>query len=287
MSLTLAAILAESAARYPSKDALILGESRITYAQLWDETRRYAAVLRAEGVRPGDKVALLMPNVPDFPRVYYAALSLGAVVVPVHALLVGREIAYVLRDSGATMLVAAAPLLEQATIGAAEAGVRLLATMGGEGVDRLDLLAADAEPIGSYVQREPEDPAVILYTSGTTGSPKGAVLTHLNMTMNAIVTAMSVIIMDSSDVVMAMPAAVPLVRPDLRDERRAVLRGDPGAGPAVRRSRRAGPDGPQRRHRVRGRADDVHRAAGCRSRRTTVGRRSSSPRREARRCRSP
>ncbi len=203
MSLTLAAILAESAARYPSKDALILGESRITYAQLWDETRRYAAVLRAEGVRPGDKVALLMPNVPDFPRVYYAALSLGAVVVPVHALLVGREIAYVLRDSGATLLVAAAPLLEQATIGAAEAGVRLLATMGGEGVDRLDLLAADAEPIGSYVQREPEDPAVILYTSGTTGSPKGAVLTHLNMTMNAIVTATSVIIMDSSDVVMA------------------------------------------------------------------------------------
>ena len=92
-----------------------------------------------------------MPNVPDFPRVYYAALSLGAVVVPVHALLVGREIAYVLRDSGAKLLVAAAPLLAQGAPAAAEAGVPLLAVMGGEGVDRLDLLAADAEPIGSYV----------------------------------------------------------------------------------------------------------------------------------------
>jgi long-chain acyl-CoA synthetase len=203
MSMTLAAILAESATRYPAKDAVVLGESRITYRDLWDQARRYAAVLRAEGVGPGDKVALLMPNVPDFPRVYYAALSLGAVVVPVHALLVGREIAYVLRDSGATVLVAAAPLLDQAMAGAAEAGVRLLATMGGEGVDRLDLMAASAEPVPACVQREPEDPAVILYTSGTTGSPKGAVLTHLNMTMNAMVTAVSVITMDSSDVLLA------------------------------------------------------------------------------------
>lgn len=203
MSMSLAAILAESASRYPAKDAIVLGDSRTTYAELWEQARRYAAVLKAEGVGPGDKVALLMPNVPDFPRVYYAALSLGAVVVPVHALLVGREISYVLRDSGAKVIVAAAPLLEQASVGAAEAGVRLLATMGGEGVDRLDVLAASAAPIETYVQREPEDPAVILYTSGTTGSPKGAVLTHLNMTMNAVVTAVSVITIDSSDVLLA------------------------------------------------------------------------------------
>jgi long-chain acyl-CoA synthetase len=108
MSMTLSSILAESALRYPDREAVILGDSRITYAQLWDETRRYAAVLREQGVGPGDTVALLMPNVPDFPRVYYAALSLGAVVVPVHALLVAPEIAYVLRDSGAKVLVALA-----------------------------------------------------------------------------------------------------------------------------------------------------------------------------------
>jgi long-chain acyl-CoA synthetase len=213
MSLTLASILAESAARYPDRDAVVLGAQRISYADLWDQTRRYAAVLADRGVGPGDTVALLMPNVPDFPRVYYAALSLGAVVVPVHALLVGREIAYVLRDSGAKVLVAAGPLLEQGAAGADEAGVPLLSVMaGGDGADgadstdRLDQLAEGASPIETYVQREPADPAVILYTSGTTGAPKGAILTHLNMTMNAIVTATSVVPMTAGDVLLgALP----------------------------------------------------------------------------------
>jgi long-chain acyl-CoA synthetase len=203
MTMTLAAILAESAARHPDRDAVVLGDQRISYAELWEQTRRYAAVLSDRGVGPGDTVAMLMPNVPDFPRVYYAALSLGAVVVPVHALLVGREIAYVLRDSGAKVLVAAAPLLSQGAAGAAEAGVPVLAVMGGDGTDRLDLAAADAEPIASYVQRQPEDPAVILYTSGTTGAPKGAVLSHLNMTMNAIVSATSVLALSADDVMLA------------------------------------------------------------------------------------
>ena len=204
MSLTLASILAESAERYPDRDAVVLGSQRISYADLWDQTRRYAAVLAERGVGPGDTVALLMPNVPDFPRVYYAALSLGAVVVPVHALLVGREIAYVLRDSRATVLVVAAPLLEQGAAGAAEAGVPVLATMGdgGSDIERLDVLAEQVTPIRAYVQRDPSDPAVILYTSGTTGAPKGAVLTHLNMTMNAIVTATSVINMRTDDVLL-------------------------------------------------------------------------------------
>ena len=69
MSLTLASILAESAERYPDRDAVVLGSQRISYADLWDQTRRYAAVLAERGVGPGDTVALLMPNVPDFPRV--------------------------------------------------------------------------------------------------------------------------------------------------------------------------------------------------------------------------
>ncbi len=207
MSLTLASILAESAMRHPDREAVVMGDHRISYAELWDQTMRYAAVLRDQGVGPGDTVALLMPNVPDFPRVYYAALSLGAVVVPVHALLVAPEIAYVLRDSKAKVLVVAAPLLQAGAAGAAKAGVPVLATMGGDDVPRLDLLAESATPLETYVQRDPSDPAVVLYTSGTTGSPKGAVLTHLNMTMNAIVTATSVIHMETDDVLMA---ALPL-----------------------------------------------------------------------------
>ncbi len=199
MSLSLAGILAEASIRYPDRDAVVLGTERITYAQLWEQARRYASVLRSAGVGPGDKVAMLVPNVPDFPRVYYAALTLGAVVVPVHALLVAREIGHVLRDSEAKVLVAAAPLLAGGVPAAAAAGVPLLAVLGGEGVDRLDLLAADAPPVVSYVERDPQDDAVILYTSGTTGSPKGARLTQLNMTMNAIVSAASVMFLTPED----------------------------------------------------------------------------------------
>jgi len=202
MTLTLAAILAESATRYPERDAVVIGPERISYSNLWEQTRRYAAVLRDAGVGPGDRVALLMPNVPDFPRVYYAILGLGAVVVPVHALLVAREIGFVLTDSRAKVLVAGGPLLAQGAPAAQQADVTLLAVMGGDGVERLDLLAAEAEPIVTYVERQPEDEAVILYTSGTTGSPKGAVLTQLNMTLNAMISANSVIYLTSDDVIL-------------------------------------------------------------------------------------
>ncbi len=202
MSLTLAAILAESATRYPDREAVVMGEQRISYRQLWEQTRRYAAVLAQEGVGPGDRVALLMPNVPDFPRAYYAILSLGAVVVPVHALLVPREIGFVLTDSEAKLLVVAAPLLGQGAPGAEQAGVKLLAVLGGDGVDRLDTRAAEVEPITSYTERNAADEAVILYTSGTTGSPKGAVLTQLNMAMNAVVSSSSVFVLQPEDVVL-------------------------------------------------------------------------------------
>ncbi len=202
MSLSLASILSESANRHPNRDAVVMGDGRITYAQLWEQSRRYAAVLSQRGIGPGDRVAVLLPNVPDFPRVYFAALSLGAVVVPIHALLIAREMTYVLQDSGVKMLIAAAPLLGEGAPAAAAAGVDLLAVMGGEDVDRLDLLAAEVDPIDSYVPREAEDEAVILYTSGTTGSPKGAVLTQLNMLMNAQVSATSVIELKVDDVIL-------------------------------------------------------------------------------------
>ena len=202
MSLTLAAILAESAQRYPDQDAVVIGPQRITYAKLWQETRRYAAVLKEAGVQPGDRVAMLIPNVPDFPRVYYAILSLGGVVVPVHALLVAREIGFVLTDSRAKLLVAAAPLLTQGAAAAEQAGVSLLAVMGGEDVRRLDTRATEVEPVATYVERQPDDEAVILYTSGTTGTPKGAVLTQLNMTMNAIISAGQVLNLRIDDVIL-------------------------------------------------------------------------------------
>ena len=195
-TLSIAAILAESAQRYPDRVAVVLGPQKVTYEELWREVRLYATVLRDRGIGPGDRVALLIPNVPDFPRFYYAVLSLGAVVVPVHALLRPEEIEYVLRDSGASLLCAAGPLVEAGAKGAEMAGVPLLTSMLPEalpGIERIEDLAARAEPVGSYVPLDPDTDAVILYTSGTTGQPKGAVLSHLSLTMNAHLSATDVI----------------------------------------------------------------------------------------------
>ncbi|HET9095625.1 MAG TPA: long-chain fatty acid--CoA ligase [Candidatus Baltobacteraceae bacterium] len=194
MSLSLAMLLAESARKYPDRIAAVLGEERITFCRLWEETLGFAGVLRDEyGVRAGDTVALLMPNVMDFPRAYYAVLALGAVVVPVHALLTPEEIEYVLRDSGAKLLITH-PML----------------AAGAQGAQRADIPATHVTvgtPLnGISIPQDANADAVILYTSGTTGKPKGAVLTHLNMVMNATVSAFDLFEAREDDVLLcALP----------------------------------------------------------------------------------
>src|SRR3954447_2418981 len=155
-TVSLAAVLAESARKYPHKVAVVDGEQRVTYETLWREARSCAAALRDQGVGPGDRVALKIPNVVDFPRVYFGALALGAVVVPVHLLLTAEEAAYTLRDSGARLLICHR---SQAAMGAAAAQVAGIPV-----VDPGEL--AHAEPLRSYASRAPQDPAVVLYTSG-------------------------------------------------------------------------------------------------------------------------
>jgi long-chain acyl-CoA synthetase len=192
-TLSIASILAESAARHASRAALLMGDQRITYASLWEDTRRYAASLRdVHGIGPGDKVAVLVPNVPEFPKTYYAILALGGVVVPVHALLRAEEIEYVLRDSGAKALVCHDALQGEGAKGAELANVPVISPSA--------LLGDDA--IDTYVQRDADDDAVILYTSGTTGKPKGAVLSHFNVVMNVAVNAFDVIGLRSDDVIL-------------------------------------------------------------------------------------
>ncbi|QWS34726.1 long-chain-fatty-acid--CoA ligase [Curtobacterium aetherium] len=207
---SVAAILAESADRYPDDVAIIVGEQRITYAELWDQTLAYAGALRAQGVTEGSRVAMLVPNVPDFPRVYYATLALGAVVVPVHALLKRHEIEYVLRDSGAALLVCAAPLLAEGAAGAALAGVDVVTVLA-PGDDaatppRLEALAASSAPLTTYTPRDPFDTATILYTSGTTGQPKGAEGSHFALLEQVNTLLMSTFDMHRGDVLLgALP----------------------------------------------------------------------------------
>jgi long-chain acyl-CoA synthetase len=189
-ALSLAAVLAEAARRHPDTVAVVDGYARATYRDLWRQARCYAAGLRALSVSPGDTVALLIPNVLDFPRVYYGALAAGATVVPVHLLLTPDEIAYVLRDSGARLLVCHSSQLANGAAAAYAAGTRLV-TVGhvpaglADAPERLE--EAAAEPLATYVTRSAEDVAVVFYTSGTTGRPKGALLTHLNLVLNATV----------------------------------------------------------------------------------------------------
>ncbi|WP_346958346.1 long-chain fatty acid--CoA ligase [uncultured Arthrobacter sp.] len=200
-TISVAAILAESARRSPDSIALIVGADETSYGELWRSTLAYAGALRARGIGPGDAVAVLIPNVPDFARVYYAILSLGAIVVPVHALLKAREIEYVLQDSGARMLICAAALLKEGAAGAAATGVEVLTVMApDDGLPRLEAEAAAAEPIRSYVPCRPSDTATILYTSGTTGKPKGALGTHFALVEQTSVLLTSVMDFKQGDV---------------------------------------------------------------------------------------
>ncbi|MGO4230114.1 long-chain fatty acid--CoA ligase [Arthrobacter sp. YAF34] len=201
--LSLAAILAESARKYPNKTAVISGGQSYTYSTLWQHARNYAAQLQDAGIGPGDAVALMSPNVVEFPATYYGVQAAGGVVVPVHLLLTVEEVIHVLRDSRAKILVCHGAFLAVGRQAAAAAGIPLLLVgrkpdSDEAGVDRLR--SDGASELRSYVSREAEDPAVIFYTSGTTGRPKGAVLTHLNMVMNATVSAVDANDVRTSDI---------------------------------------------------------------------------------------
>jgi long-chain acyl-CoA synthetase len=205
--LSLAAVLAEAARRYPEKVAIVDHAERVSYRDLWQQSLAYAAGLRELGVGAGDTVAVLVPNVADFPRVYYGALAVGARIVPVHLLLTPEEMAYVLRDSGADLLVSHSSQLKTALAAAGLAGTKVT-SVGPMPPDvpgappRLEEVSATVPSLPTYVSREAEDVAVVFYTSGTTGEPKGALLTHLNLVMNATVNVFDANEVRADDVVL-------------------------------------------------------------------------------------
>ena len=193
----LAENLVRTARRQPERPALRLGTKTIDYAELDELSARAAAMLRAEGVRTGDRVALMLPNVPEFVVLYYGILRAGAVVVPMNPLLKARETEYHLRDSGAVLLFEWHLAPGEGAQGAATAGVRHLsvepATFGA-------LLAGHApRPEAAAVPED--DVAVLLYTSGTTGRPKGAALTHASLRHNTETTVTDVEQLTPDDVV--------------------------------------------------------------------------------------
>lgn len=202
MGLNLASILTASAERMPDSPAIRLGDAELSYADLDDRSARLATLLREKGLEEGDRVGIMLPNVPEFPVAYYGVLRAGGVVVPMNVLLKRREIAFYLEDSGAKLLLAWHGFAEEARSGAADADAEPIE------VEPAALAAtlAELEPTHGLADTAESDTAVILYTSGTTGKPKGAELTHLNLFRNAEVSSRTTCEIAAGDVVLgALP----------------------------------------------------------------------------------
>ena len=190
--------LVASTQRYPNRIALRCNSLEYTFAELDAAAARVAALLDNAGIEPGDRVGLMLPNTPAFAIAFYGIMYRGAIAVPMNPLLKAREVAYYLSNSGAKALVATPAFADEATAGAVEVGARCWL------VDDAGLaeLTADVAPQQAPVERGHDDVAVILHTSGTTGKPKGAMLTHGNMGRNADVCVRTLLHITPDDVVM-------------------------------------------------------------------------------------
>jgi long-chain acyl-CoA synthetase len=194
MSLNLATMLRESANEYPNKTAIIINDIELSYAMLHGMAQRFAGALQGLGIERGQHVALMLPNVPQFTISYFGAHYAANPVVPLNVLLTADEVAYHLEDSDAVAIIVWEGFYEPARGGfdRVDSCKHIIVAK----ADRADMTAPDgavnftaavmgAQPVAEVPDTNPDDTAVILYTSGTTGRPKGAELTHFNMFYNA------------------------------------------------------------------------------------------------------
>ncbi|MDP9318412.1 MAG: long-chain fatty acid--CoA ligase [Actinomycetota bacterium] len=197
----IAVMLEDSARTVPDREAVVCGTARLTYAQIDAAANQVANLLVSRGIESGDKVALSCPNLPYFPIVYYGILKAGAVVVPLNVLFKGREVAYHLDDSDAKAYFCfeGPPDLPMGQAGwegfqqvsGCEHFFLIEAKPGGDPViEGAEPFAAAVAEMGTTFETrvtEAGDTAVILYTSGTTGKPKGAELAHSNIGFNVMI----------------------------------------------------------------------------------------------------
>jgi long-chain acyl-CoA synthetase len=210
MTFNLATILRESRYAAPGKPLCHSQEVTLSYEQIDEQSGRVAATLLALGLERGDRVAVQLPNLPEFLLCYFGILKAGLVMVPLNPLLKAREIGYHLADSGSKILVSYGPIAGEAAEGACEApqkpAVYVVNPPGAETLPSgarafADLLTAEDD--GDIVPTRADDTAVVLYTSGTTGKPKGAELTHFQLYMNCTVSG-ELFGIQADDVVLAV-----------------------------------------------------------------------------------
>ena len=195
----LATNLLNTASKQPDATMIAMGGKHLPYGMMYQAAAKLAGDLRASGIEPGDRVALILPNVPAFPVTFFATLMAGGIVVPMNPLLKAGEIDFFFTNSGAKIAFVWPDFVEEVTKGAANSGTQVIPC------DPMGPLAghlASGEPITEPIERADDDTAIILYTSGTTGRPKGAELTHANIHLNATRCALDIAQITPDDVVM-------------------------------------------------------------------------------------
>lgn len=200
--------LAHAAARYHDRPALVDGRTTTTYGQLDAEVSQAAAALQSLGVRPGDRVAIVVGSTPTFVQAFYAVMRAGAVAVPLLPDLAADELRHAIVDAGARVVLCAAERLAALrALGSSLSGVRHLVAVGPDEPSGWEARVEAAGP-PRPVEIHPDDVAVLMYTSGTTGRPRGAILTHRNLTVNQDQTiAGRLPVTDDDVVVVGLPLA--------------------------------------------------------------------------------
>ncbi|NKY33027.1 long-chain fatty acid--CoA ligase [Nocardia speluncae] len=198
LSSNLANNLIDTARYLGDRPAIRLETTTLNYSQLGRAAAAVAGDLQARGIRAGDRVGIVLPNVPAFPILFYGILMAGAVAVPMNPLLKAREVTYYVEDSGMSLVYGSLTAGDVVSEAARAAGIPafLITELGPTGADLLGF------PVEEPVWRGRDDTAVLLYTSGTTGSPKGAELTHDNMSTNASTTVDTLIQTTPDDIIL-------------------------------------------------------------------------------------
>ncbi len=187
-------------AQYPRKTAVVCGAERFTYAQFAERAARLAGALRKAGIGDGDRVAFLSTNCHRLLEAYYGVVEAGAVLLPLNIRLAPSELAYILNDSGAKLLFVESTFLKMVESFRAQIpGVKSIHVLDGEpsepwlARDSYDAMLAAAEPYHADIMKIDENAvAELFYTSGTSADPKGVMLTHRNVYLHALNSAVSV-----------------------------------------------------------------------------------------------
>jgi Acyl-CoA synthetases (AMP-forming)/AMP-acid ligases II len=173
----------------PSETALVFDGTEISYQEFWGQAGSFANGLREAGIEPGDRVAVYLPNLPQFVVSFHGTLRAGGVVVPMNPQYKSREIEYLLNDSGAKVVIALADLVPIVEEVRDETDVEHVVTVGGEPDESTESTESFesflGDPASETSDRDDDDVACQPYTSGTTGQPKGVLLSHENLRSNA------------------------------------------------------------------------------------------------------